>query len=857
MKSPEDYLVLAKQDEKNTSGKLKVFFGMSPGVGKTYAMLKEAQRMKDEGQQALVGIVETHGRVETEQLLNGLEILPLKKINYRGKEWSELDTETILKRKPEFVLVDELAHTNIPGSLHKKRYQDVFEILEAGIHVLTTVNVQHLESQVNLVEKTLLSPVQETIPDSILQRADELVLIDIIPEELLKRLKDGKVYLPDKIEWAKENFFKEENLTYLRELSLNYTARFVEKRLPQGKESLLVAISASPSSKSLLRQAKRLAIERNSELIAIFTESEDGLASGDKQQIRSHINLAKELGAEVVHSYESDPVSGIINTAREKRVNRIMIGRNSDFYWSSFFKKSIPNRLIGLLQDVEIIVVPIEKKDKRKISLWKLLIPSSNIRSYLSVSLLVGVLTFVNSLVFPYIGYWPISILYLFFVALSGVFYTRGPVLVAALLSAFLWNYLFIPPRFTFFITKLEDLLMFFVFIIIALVNGSLTAKLKKNEIKLRSREEKLSILYELTASLSQTSFGNEILKVGDLFFKRLFPYPVHMHLFHNGKLSPDIPDPKELAVALWVIKNGKPAGRFTDTLPLTDSSFYPLLSPGGTTGVITIRTDEEPSLEQEILLNTIANQVSIALERDTLSEDARKNYLLIESEKLYNLLFNSLSHELKTPLTAINGSATALMDPEIDGNQEARKALVEEIQSSALILNLLLGNLLDISRIESGHLALKKEKVYPNEIISDIISYLGSSKEEHQIITNVVSPEISLILDRTFFGHAIFNLVYNACLYTPRDSKIMISVEMKEGMSVWKVEDEGMGLPEDSSVVFQKFFRGESTGKIGTGLGLAITKSIIELHGGKIIAENRKKGGACFQIEVPFLLDV
>ncbi|WP_411822344.1 ATP-binding protein [Leptospira sp. 'Mane'] len=857
MKSPEDYLILAKQDGKSHSAKLKVFFGMSPGVGKTYAMLNEARRLQDEGKSVLVGFVETHGRNETAQLLTGLEILPLKKILYRDKEWDELDTDAILKRKPEFVLVDELAHTNIPGSLHKKRYQDVFELLEAGIHVLTTVNVQHLESQVNSVEKTLLSPVQETIPDSILQRADELVLIDIVPEELLKRLKDGKVYLSDKIEWAKANFFKEENLTYLRELSLNYTARFVEKRLPQGKESLLVAISASPSSKSLLRQAKRFSIERNSELIAIFTEPESGLSLEDKKQMHSHINLAKELGAEVVHSYESDPVVGIIKVAREKRVNRIIIGRNSDLNWYSIFKSSIPNRLVGLLPDVEIIIVSLEKNIRKKINLWKLLIPSSGIRSYLSVSLLIGVLTFANTLVYPYVGYWPISILYLFFVALSGVFYTRGPVLLAALLSAFLWNYLFIPPRFTFFITKLEDLLMFFIFIIIALVNGSLTAKLKKNEIKLRSREEKLSILYELTASLSRTSLGSEILKVGDLFFKRLFPFPVSMHLFHNGELNPGISDPKELAVALWVIKNGKSAGRFTDTLPLTESSFYPLLSPQGTTGVIRLQTEDEPSLEQEILLNTIANQVSIALERDSLSEEAKKNYLLIESEKLYNLLFNSLSHELKTPLTTINGSATALMDPEIDSNLEARKALIGEIQSSALILNLLLGNLLDISRIESGHLALKKESVFPNEIIADVISYLGSSKDEHRIVLNVMNSELPLILDRTFFSHAIFNLVYNACLYTPRDTQITITVEINEGGSVWKVEDEGVGLPEDSSIVFQKFFRGESTGKIGTGLGLAIAKSIVELHGGNIVAENRKRGGACFRIEVPFLLNV
>ncbi len=858
MKSPQDYLLIAKQDEVKLQGKLKVFFGMSPGVGKTYSMLKEAHQLQEEGFSVLVGIVETHGRKETAELVSGLVSLPFKKIIYKDKEWNELDVETILRKRPDYVLVDELAHTNIPGSLHKKRYQDVFEILEAGINVYTTVNVQHLESQVDSVEKTLKSQVQETLPDSIMERADELVLIDIVPDELLKRLEEGKVYVPEKVPLARENFFKKENLAYLRELSLSYTAHYVEKRLPSGKERILVVISADPNCKTLLRHAKKLSLERNGDIIAIFIEPEENLTTFQKNLIRSHIRLAKELGAEVVYSYESDPAVGIISAVKEKQIHRVVIANDLNLHYIfPFFKKKLPVRLMEALPGCELIVLssPPKVAKKDKVNLIQLLIPSSQFRSYASVLTATFTLTFINLFLYNFIGYWPISILYLFFVALTGIFYTRGPVLLSAFLSAMFWNYLFIPPRFTFYISKLEDLLMFFVFIFVALVNGSLTAKLKRNELKLRSREEKLSILYELTGALSKTSFHKNILEIGDLFFQKVFPFPVKMHLFHDNKLEPVILDPKELAVAHWVIKNGKPAGKFTETLPLAESSFYPLISPGGTAGVLNVRSDKEPTLEQEVLLNTIANQVSIALERESLSEEAKKTYLLKESEKLYNLLFNSLSHELKTPLTSIRGSASALMDPEIENDPLARKSLIEEIQESALVLNLLLGNLLDISRIESGHLSLTKDKVYPNEIITDVVGYLGRMKGNHKIIVNITGKERPLFLDRSLFGHGLFNLIYNACLYTPAYSHIWISVDVKDdGQSVWIVEDNGKGLPEDPSTVFKKFYRGEFTGKIGTGLGLAITKSIIELHGGNIIAENRKEGGARFAIELPSL---
>lgn len=851
-KSPEDYLRIAQHSEEKKRGLLKVFFGMSPGVGKTYAMLSEAQRLKKEGSDVRIGIVETHGRVETKSLLQGLKEIPLKDIVYKEKNWKEMDVEAVLEASPEYVLVDELAHSNIPGSLHKKRYQDVFSLLDAGINVLSTVNVQHLESQVDSVEKIIQSAVKETIPDIILERADELVLIDVIPDELLKRLSEGKIYIEEKIHSAKENFFKKENLTFLRELSLNYTARYVEKRMPHGRDKILVAISASPHSKTLLRHAKRLSLERNAELFAFFSEKEEHKDLMSEESIRSHIRLAKELGAEVIHSYESDPVVGIINTVHAKRVNRLVIGGSAKPNLFNFLKGNISEKLIRNLRDIEIIVLPSFVEETKKIDLFKLLIPSSSLRQYLSIVILTSFITLLNLPLLPHIGYWPISILYLFYVALLGVFFSRGPVLLAALLSALFWNFLFIPPRFTFFISKLEDALMFGIFILIALINGGLTSKLKRNEMKLQSREEKLSILYELTRNLSKTSQSKEIIRIGESFFKKTFPFPVHMYFFQEDIFNPKIEDSKKLAVAMLALRSGKPAGKFTETLSLSPSTFYPLQSPGGTTGVIEVDSNYEPSLEQEILLNTIANQVSLALERDTLSEEAKKTYLLKESEKLYNLVFNSVSHELKTPLTSIRGSASALLDPDIVKDPEASRSLIEEIQESALILNLLLGNLLDISRIESGYLSLKKEKVYPADLIHDAISYLGKNKSKHEIIVEANGCNMEVSLDRVLFAHAIFNLLYNACLYTPAGSTIWIRLKSEGHNLIWSVEDNGKGLPIDPSKVFQKFFRGEATGKIGTGLGLAITKSIVELHGGLIQAMNRREGGAKFVIELP-----
>lgn len=856
LRTPEDFLNLANQEELKNKASLKVFFGMSPGVGKTYAMLSEAQRLLKDGFSVMIGIVETHGRTDTAKLTEGIPQVPLRQIFYKGKTWFEMDVEEIIKQKPHTVLVDELAHTNIPGSIHNKRYLDVFMLLDAGINVLTTVNVQHLESQVDSVERILQSPVKETLPDVILERADELILIDIIPDELLQRLNEGKVYFEEKISRAKENFFKKENLTYLRELSLNYTARYVEHRMPHGKERILVAISASPHSKNILRYAKKLSLERNSELFAMFSENVGSLSSQkSNDMIRDHLRLAKELGAEVIHSYHSDPAEGILSILKEKRIQRLVIGGSGKRSILSFWKRSIAERIVSLVQDVEVTVFPTPPEQNPSQSLkdgmFKL-IPSSRFRTYILTFLATALVTIFNLFMEPFTGYWTVSIIYLFFVASLGAIVSRGPVLFAALLSAIFWNFLFIPPLYTFLIERLEDALMFIIFFLIALINGSMTAKLRKNETTLKIREERLSLLYELTKELSQISESDKILPIGRRFFTRAFPFPVRLHLYQNHSFVPSIEDPKELAVATLAFQTKKPAGKFTDTLSLASSTFYPLQSPGGTAGVIHIESDTQPTLEQEVLMNTIANQVALALERDILSEEAKRNYLIQESEKMYNLLFSSLSHELKTPLTSIRGSVSALLEPEIEKIPEAKKALLEEIQESALILNLLLGNLLDISRIESGHLKLKKEFVHPKEILQDAISYLGRSKNDHPLSIQVDDPVPKLNLDRVLFAHALFNLLYNACLYTKNGVAIRIFVKTKKNRLLWIVEDDGDGLPEDPSLVFQKFFRGNATGKIGTGLGLAITKSIVELHDGTITAENSKDGGARFIVEIP-----
>ncbi|MCZ8347008.1 MAG: sensor histidine kinase KdpD [Leptospiraceae bacterium] len=850
--TPEDFLRIAETENPSSKkGRLKVFFGMCPGVGKTYAMLAEAQRLQTDGNDIVVGIIETHGRKETLSLTEGLNAIPPKTIHYKGKDWKELNLEAILERKPEIVLIDELAHSNIPGSFHEKRYQDILEILKEGINVYSTLNVQHIESQVDSVEKIVGFRITETVPDSVIDIADEIVLIDIIPTELIRRLKDGKVYFPEKIEQSQENFFKIENLIYLRELSLNYTALHVDRGMPQGKERILVALSNSPYSKNLLRHAKRIAIERRCELFAVFIETSQGKHSENKI-VRANIELAKQLGAEIIHRYSDDPAYGILETAKDIEATKIVFGKSLNNKILNLFRKPMSSRLLESDTNFEMIVIPVEREHKPKFADYIIsFYPKSRLINYFAIFPSLILVTLFNLSLLSIVGYWTISLFYLIYVATIGIFFSRGPTLLAAFLSALLWNFLYIPPRFTFFIYKLEDLLMFFVFMGIALIIGSLTSKLKRREGTLKQREEGLHLLFNLTANLSKSSLEKNIVESGEEFVTKILKCKVQIFLIRDSRADFSKLGVKERAIAEWVWKNEKPAGKFTDTLNWNELTYIPLMSTEKTVGILMIHGLKEMNLEIEVLLNTVLKQITMALERERLAEESKQAYLLQESEKIYSVLFDSLSHELKTPLTSISGSATALMDKTISENIQAREELLKTIQENAMILNLFVGNLLDISRIESGKISLKKEIIDIQDLWHDTQNLINNNNK-HIILTRIPNSLPQIYVDKALISHALFNLLHNSCLYAPENSEITFIVEFDEARNKLRLIliDNGPGFLGDPTKIFLKFYREEGNQKLGTGLGLSISKSIIELHGGTIHAENIKPSGAKFTIE-------
>ncbi|TGM97837.1 sensor histidine kinase [Leptospira yasudae] len=850
------------EEQKSVSGKLKVFFGMVAGVGKTYAMLNAARSLKKEGVDVVVGYIETHGRKETEELLEGLEILPRKKIEHRGIVFEEMDIDSILKRKPEVVLVDEFAHTNIPGSRHVKRYQDVIEILNHSINVFTTLNVQHLESQVEAVEKTTAVKIRETIPDSVLDIADEIVLIDLSPDDLRKRLQEGKVYVPEKANVAGDHFFKKENLSFLRETALNYTARHVNTS-PEStrfRERILVAISASPNSYSILRYAKRLAYERNGELFALYNQTRENLSNESLSQLEKNLSFARELGCEILHSADEDPVDAILRIAEQKNITRVVLGKPPMSWWKKW--NSPASKLARTTANFELCLVPYDHTSfSGEESLFnRFLRTSSSGKQYVASLALIFLATCLSLFLEPITGYWTISFLYLFFVSGIGAFFSKGPTILAGLLSGIFWDYLFIPPKYTFFIEKLEDVLMFGSFLFISIIIGNVTSRLRQKEKVLVNRELRLTTLYELSKDLGHARDIRQISEIGAEYLKRVFQTQVTILLENQGSVDSNssragnfFPDAKEAAVANWAYKNKVSAGKFTDTLSLSLGTYFPMIAPGKVIGVIGIVLPSKLNLDQENLLLTMGNQIALALERELLSEETRTRYLANQSERLYTIIFNSLSHELKTPLSAIRGAVTALLEPEIDSSSEARKELLNEINESSMILNLLLGNLLDMSRYESGFLKLRMDWHDPTDLVHVVVRRLRQTVKNSRCVIHLPENPIPIWMDFTLMEQALFNIVFNAVQISPPGSPVSIRLISEKEKTIYLVEDEGPGIPEEElEKIFEKFYRSKNRSHVGSGLGLSISKSIVETHGGTLIAENRTEGGARFCIEIP-----
>jgi len=862
-----------REEHGTKNGKLRLFFGMSAGVGKTYAMLNAAREQKRRGVDVVVGLVETHGRPETTALLQGLSDLPRKKIDYRGTTLEEMDLDAILARKPGLVLVDELAHTNAPGSRHPKRYQDVVELLESGINVYSTMNVQHLESRVDVVRLITAVNVRETVPDSVLDLADQIELIDISPHELLKRLREGKVYVPERAGRAMEHFFQESNLTALREIALRATAERVDKDLqqimeenrleaPGAGERILVAVGHSPFSERLIRTTRRMAVQLETTWIALYVDNGKRLRDEEQNRLVKHLELARELGAEVVTTQDSDVAAAIQRVARSKNVAQIVIGRPQKRFWRELFEGgSLLDRVVRESRGIDVHVIRQPDIEKPPIRFLPPLKAEARFSSYFKTALFISGIAISSWFLKDIIGYQAIGFIFLLAIMALGIFTSLGPTLLGAALSALIWNFFFIPPLFTFHIRHPADIMMFVTYFVVAIMTGVFTYRLKRQQRALRQREEKTNILYEILKAMTLARGVDAVVQVALARLEELFNGECCVLTSENlkkkkGPAFGDMRlDEKELAVALWSFENGRIAGWSTDTLPMASSLAVSLKLGERKYGVLLFRPRSRRELtpEQKNLLFVLANQVAVAIAKSEFEEERSRGNLFAESERLHQTLLNCISHELRTPLTAIIGAATALLDEKTASDLATRRALIDEMVQSGDRLNRVFENLLDMTRLESGILKINKEWFEIGDLIGQTLKSLALPLSEHRIKLTEGSKPFYIQGDFQLLQHALSNILLNAAAYSVPGTEISIHTEPHSGFVAIKVRDQGNGIPENlRGQIFEKFYRVPGTPTGGTGLGLAIAKSLVDAHGGRIEAGAAPQGGAEFSIWLP-----
>jgi two-component system sensor histidine kinase KdpD len=872
-----DALLAAIQDQESRQGrgKLKIFFGMAAGVGKTYSMLDAAHARKAEGVDVVIGYVETHKRAETEALLDGLEMIPRQKVDYRGTTMEEMDIDAVLQRKPQLVLVDELAHTNVPGVRHPKRYQDVIELLEAGIDVYTTINVQHFESRADTVRQITGITVHETVPDSIIDLADEIELIDLSPEDLRKRLAEGKVYVPDKVETAANNFFRIGNLTALREMALRLTAERVDHQLQnymrikriagpwKSSERLLVAVGPSPFSEQLIRWTRRMAYNLEADWLAVYVETSQTLTPEQREVLTRNLELARDMGAEVVTAAGDDIPATLLNTARQRNASQIVMGKPVQSCLRDFLRGGSPvDKVVRASGNIDVFVVtgnptttqaPLFNLDMRQ---------TSNPNQYGIALLAMAALTLFELFLVDLASYQLFGLLDLLVVLIIAVYLGRGPAILAAAVSALTWNFLFIEPRFTFQISEVQDVALLVLYFAIALFAGNLTARIRTQERQARRNAERTMALYTLAHEIASAVNMDDVLHSAVVQIGRIFDAEVAVLLAVDGEISQTphacstlVMDERELGAARWAFENGRSAGRHTNTLPSAAARYIPLRTANETLGVLglRLRSDERPGFDQEALLETFTNQVALVIEREMLDQAAEQAAMLQESERLYTALLNSISHELRTPIATISGAASGLLDPTTSGDGANRAELTQDIQAAAERLNRLVENLLDMSRLESGRLTLKREWCDICELIGVAVQRMGSALGERRLNIDC-PPALPLVqMDFVLMEQVILNLLDNVAHYTPPTASVHIEAAAEPQHLLIRVSDDGPGIPHDKlEQIFEKFYRVPGTPTGGTGLGLSISRGLVEAHGGTLTAENRSTGGAVFTLRLP-----
>ncbi len=891
---------LQREEEKRRRGKLKIFFGASAGVGKTYAMLQAARRRAEDGVDVVVGIVETHGRSETAALTNGLDVLPRQRLAYRGRMLDEFDLDAALARKPQLVLVDELAHSNVPGARHLKRWQDVYELLDAGIDVYTTVNVQHLESLNDVVGQITGIRVWETVPDRVFDGADEVTLVDLPAEELLDRMRDGKVYLPAQAERAVRNFFRKGNLIALRELALRRTADRVDAQMHeyradrsiqhvwQARERLLVCVGPGPEAPALVRAAARLAASLRADWIAVYVETPrlQRLPDAIRERTLGALKLASELGAETSTLAGEDAAVTLAGYARLRNVSKLIAGASLRSGLSRWLKRPFGERLAEKAGDADLTLVratgnEIDRLNGRELeggsaaaraaNAWRAAIGQGGAnrsppRAYAAAMVICACITLLANQLNDRIALANLVMLYLLGVIFTATKLGRGPGVLLSFASVAAYDFFFVPPRLSFSVSDTQYLLTFVGMLLTSLVISHLTSSLRREASVAQRREQRTGAMYAMARELAAALATEQIVAIGSRHVSEVFGARVAILLPDSSdKVQQKIEDPDpqimldasslDIDVGQWVYDQQKPAGHGTDTLPAAAARYLPLKAPMRTRGVLAVVTRDARELqvpEQQRMLDAFAAQIALALERVHYVEIARDALVNMESERLRNSLLSAISHDLRTPLTTIVGFSSMLAQTHepstaTDDPQTAReRELIEAIHDEALRMTGIVTNLLDMARLQAGSLKLNRQWTLLEETVGAALAACRRVLARHPVQVKLEEGLPLLQLDAVLMERLFSNLLENAAKYTPADTPLTISARRVDegGQSFVRVsiDDRGPGLPHGMGErVFEKFTRGEKeSAKPGIGLGLAICRAIVEAHGGTIGASNR-----------------
>ncbi len=883
--SPEALLEAARHEE-NQSGRLKIFVGAAPGVGKTYAMLENARAKAKAGVDVVVGVVETHGRVETQTLLENLEVMPRLQIEYENHTLEEMDLDALIARHPQIALVDELAHTNAPGSRHPKRYLDVEELLSNGIDVYSAVNIQHIESLNDVVAQITHVRVRETVPDSVFDRAAAIELVDLTPDDLIQRLKEGKVYVPAQAERALQHYFSPGNLTALRELALRRTADRVDEQLLThmqanaisgpwaAGERILVCISEDPRAAGLVRYAKRLADRLHAPwtVICIETRRSLQLTEEERDQLADTLRLAEMLGGEgiTIPGVGRRIADDVMGFARANNVTQIIIGKSTRSWWFELVRGSVVHDLVRRSGNISVHVIAGDQLTAEPLSSKIVRTAEQSepiqLRPYLLAILFVGIALGVGKLIQPYFGIENVDLVLLTGVVSVSLRFGLWPSLLASVAASLGYNFFFLPPVYTFTITDPTNVAAFFFFMLIAILVSNVAARVRTQAVSATGRVRTTESLYAFSRKLAGTATLDDVLWATAYQTASMLKVRVVLLLPEDGVITvkggyppEDQLDKADLAAANWAWSNDRPAGRGSDTLPGTKRLFLPMRTGRAPIGVIGIDDDRAGPIltpDQRRLLDALIDQGALAIERVRLVEDIDRVKRSEESDRLRSALLTSISHDLKTPLASVLGSASTLRDLAPKLSDAEKMDLLVTIIDESERLNRFIANLLDMTKLESGAIVPNTARLDLGDIIGSTLRRAGKILVSHKVKLEIEADLPMLDLDAVLFEQVVFNLLDNAAKYAPSGATICIKGFRQRNSVVLQVVDEGGGIPpQDIENVFSKFYRAQKGDHVrpGTGLGLAISRGFVEAMRGTISAANRTdRVGAVITIELP-----